>query len=213
MAGLEKLLRTAIFKPAAQLVGQLLQEAADRIDAAYQPKPGEVRKGRYPLKIQGIFGFFPLRRDYYYHPGKKQGHHPADAVLGLEVSHTRRFARRRYHWRKLLLADGVERIIQWARKEALGTPRQDSVEARLGYFVHNVERMRYGTFSKQGLFIGSGVIEAGCRSVIGSRCKQSGMFWTEEGANSVMALRCLNAGGRLNAFWQARHASRAARAA
>ena len=411
MADLEKLLRTAIFKPAAQLVGQLLQEAAERIDSAYQPKPGEVRKGRTSLEIQGIFGFFPLLRDYYYHPGKQQGHHPADSVLGLEGSHTpalsrliclegsdessyrkaevhleeiggivvgerqiqrevlrlgpeaaawlrresppqacdatvlyveadytglpmrreelegrkgkapdgqaktrmaalgcvftqhqldeagrplrdyqsttylagfespsdfgiglrrealrrgmgeadkvvllidgavalekmgrdyfqqatqivdgfhamehleeliealltrndpRRFARRRYHWRKLLLADGVERIIQWARKEALGTPRQSEVESQLGYFVRNVPRMLYGTFRKQGLFIGSGVIEAGCRSVIGSRCKQSGMFWAEEGANAVMAMRCLNAGGRLNTFWLARHAAYAA---
>ncbi len=131
-----------------------------------------------------------------------------DALL--TKNDTRRFARRRHHWRKLLLADGVERIIERARKEALGTPRQGDVEAQLGYFVHNVERMRYGTFSKQGWFIGSGVIEAGCRSVIGSRCKQSGMFWSEQGANSIMALRCLNAGGRLNSFWRARHAARAA---
>jgi len=63
VADLEKLLRTAIFKPAAQLIGQLLQEAADRIDAAYQPKPGEVHKGRHPLEIQGIFGFFTLQRE------------------------------------------------------------------------------------------------------------------------------------------------------
>jgi len=60
------------------------------------------------------------------------------------------------------------------------------------------------------LFIGSGVIEAGCRSVIGIRCKQSGMFWTEKGAGAVMALRSLNAGNRLISFWQARHASLAA---
>ena len=88
MADLEKLLRTAIFKPAAQLVGQLLQEAANRIDAAYQPKPGEVRKGRHSLVVQGIFGRVLVRRAFYHHPGKQQGHHPADAVLGLEGSHT-----------------------------------------------------------------------------------------------------------------------------
>jgi hypothetical protein len=70
--------------------------------------------------------------------------------------------------------------------------------------------MQYGTFRKQGLFIGSGVVEAGCRSVIGQRCKQSGMFWTEEGAAAVMALRCLNAGNRLNDFWHARLLQRAA---
>ena len=69
------------------MVGQLLQEAADKIDAAYQPKPGEVRKGRQPLQIQGMFGCSTLRRAYYYHPGKKQGHHPADEVLGLEGGH------------------------------------------------------------------------------------------------------------------------------
>jgi hypothetical protein len=70
--------------------------------------------------------------------------------------------------------------------------------------------MSYGTFCKQGLFIGSGVFEAGCRSVIGIRCKQSGMFWTERGAGAVMAQRSLNAGNRLNSFWQAHHAALAA---
>ena len=90
---LEVLIRAAIFKPANQLVGFLLQAAADRIDAAYQPQPGQQRKGRSPLQVQGIFGTFELQRDYYYHPGKKQGHYPADAALGLEGSHTPALAR------------------------------------------------------------------------------------------------------------------------
>ena len=85
---LEALVRTAIFKPANALVGWLLQQAADRIDGAYQPKPGEVRKGREAIGAQGIFGQFPFARDYYYHPGKGQGHYPADDALGLEVSYT-----------------------------------------------------------------------------------------------------------------------------
>lgn len=38
--------------------------------------------------------------------------------------------------------------------------------------------MRYPQFRKQGLFVGSGVVEAGCKAVIGSRLKRSGMFWT-----------------------------------
>lgn len=42
---------------------------------------------------------------------------------------------------------------------------------------------------KQHLFVGSGVIEAGCKTVIGSRLKQSGMFWTVQGANAIIALR------------------------
>src|SRR5436190_46292 len=68
---LEVLVRTALFKPATALVGDLLQGAANRIDAQYQSKPGEVRKGREPLQVQCLFGTFKLQRDYYYHPGKK----------------------------------------------------------------------------------------------------------------------------------------------
>jgi hypothetical protein len=81
---LEKLVRTAVFKSANQVVGYLLQGAADRIDAAYQPKPGQQRKGRVRMMVSCTFGCFPLQRDYYYHEGKRQGHYPADAALGLE---------------------------------------------------------------------------------------------------------------------------------
>src|SRR5512137_331761 len=90
---LEVLVRTAIFKPANDLVGFLLQAAADRIDAAYQPRPGQQHKGRQPLQVQGLFGSFELVRDYYYHAGKKEGHYPADAALGLAVAYTPALAR------------------------------------------------------------------------------------------------------------------------
>ncbi|TAG08015.1 MAG: hypothetical protein EAZ42_11980 [Verrucomicrobia bacterium] len=73
-----------------------------------------------------------------------------EALLG--KTDPSRFARRRRHWRKMLLADGVERIIVQARKEAEGTTREEAVEAQLGNFVHNIERMQYGTFRKKGWF-------------------------------------------------------------
>ena len=73
-----------------------------------------------------------------------------------------------------------------------------------GYFVHNVERMKYRTFRRQGFFIRSGVIEAGCKTVIGSRCKQSGMFWGKPGAENVLALRCIHSSRRLDEFWKER---------
>jgi hypothetical protein len=85
------------------------------------------------------------------------------------------------------------------------------VEDELGYFVHNVERMKYGAFRRQGFFIGSGVIEAGCKTVIGSRCKQSGMFWGEPGAQNILALRCIRASRRLQKFWKHRLNSKVAR--
>ena len=64
VAQLEILVRTAVFKSANALVGWLLQKAADRADASYQPKAGQTRKGRERIGVQGIFGRFQLERDY-----------------------------------------------------------------------------------------------------------------------------------------------------
>ena len=409
---LEVLVRTAIFKPATALVEFLLQAAAARIDAAYQPKPGQERKGSQTRPVDCLFGTFDLARDYYYHPGKKEGHYPADAALGLEQGQTPALARlvclegadessyqkaenhlletggirvsarqiqrllqpvgeaaqtwqereaqpggssvpllyvsadatgvpmrqeelvgragkqedgsaktrsaylgcvftqhttdeeghpvrdyesttyvssfgsieefgpalrqdalRRglalalqvvllidgaeslakmgrlcfataiqivdfYHalehagrvlvallgskehpdyrkrlgqWARRLLNDKVEQLIAQARQECAGQTQAQAVEKELGYFVNNVERMQYGTFRRKGFFIGSGVIEAGCKTVIGSRCKQSGMFWGEPGAENVLALRCIHSSRRLDEFWKERLNTHAAR--
>lgn len=405
---LEGLVRTAIFKPATALVGDLLQGAADRIDAAYDPKAGQQRKGREPLTVHCLFGCFKLERDYYYHEGKNQGHYPADAALGLEQGNTPALARlvclegadeasyqkaenhlretggidvsarqiqrlvqpvgaaaqnwqqreaqkpepgsqavpimyvsgdasgvpmrkeelegrrgkqpdgsaktrmaylgcvftqhkrdeeghpirdhqsttyvssfgsiaefgpllrqeaiRRglplaiqvillidgavalanmgrdcfrtaiqivdfYHalehagkvllallgskdhpdykrrlrrWAKQLLKDQVEKLIAQIRLECARKPHAPAVEKQLGYFVNNVARMQYGSFRRQGFFIGSGVVEAGCKTIIGSRCKQSGMFWGKPGAENILALRCVHASRRLDQFWKER---------
>jgi len=409
---LEVLVRAAVFQSAKAVVGYLLQRAADRIDAAYQPKPGEQYKGRFIAQTGGMFGAFPLERAYYYHEGKKQGHYPADAGLGLETGHTpaltrliclegadeasyqkaelhleetggirvsarqiqrmvqrigsaaqqwqerpaqpggkavpimyvsadgtgvpmrqeelvgragkqpdgtaktrmaylgcvftqhktdgkghpvrdyesttyvssfgpieefgpclRQDAIRRglalalqvvllidgaeglanmgrlcfpgatqivdfYHalehagrvlvallgskehpdyqprlarWARSLIKDKVEQLIAQTRQECAGKTHAEAVEKELGYFVNNVARMQYGTFRAKGFFIGSGVIEAGCKTVIGSRCKQSGMFWSEPGAENVLALRCIHSSRRLGDFWKDRLNSHAAR--
>lgn len=80
--------------------------------------------------------------------------------------------------------------------------KQIRIEAE--YFSHNAHRMRYPTFRKQHLFIGSGVIEAGCKTIIGSRLKQSGMFWTLRGANAILALRANRLSGRFEQYWENR---------
>jgi hypothetical protein len=79
----------------------------------------------------------------------------------------------------------------------------EKLENEAQYFERNAEKMRYPAFRAQGLFIGSGVIEAGCKTVIGSRLKQSGMFWTVEGANRIIALRCWRLSGKFEDFWEA----------
>lgn len=76
------------------------------------------------------------------------------------------------------------------------------------YFGRNAERMRYPRFRAQALFVGSGVVEAGCKELIGSRLKRSGMFWTVRGANAIIALRCCRLSGRFEDYWDSR--SRAA---
>lgn len=74
------------------------------------------------------------------------------------------------------------------------------------YFRRNAWRMRYPKFRRQHLFVGTGVIEAGCKTLIGSRCKQSGMFWTVRGANAILALRCCQFNAEFEDYWEARRA-------
>jgi hypothetical protein len=115
------------------------------------------------------------------------------------------YKKRLGRWARLLLRDGVEKLIAQARKECKDqAAKSEAVEKELNYFVSNVQRMQYGTFRRKGYFIGSGVVEAGCKTVIGARCKQSGMFWGEAGAENILAFRCINASRRLDAFWKER---------
>ena len=68
------------------------------------------------------------------------------------------------------------------------------------YIAKNRSRMRYPEFRQQGLCVGSGVVESGCRSVVG-RLKRSGMYWTVANANAILALRCCLLSGRYEDFW------------
>jgi hypothetical protein len=120
---LEVLVRTAVFKSANALVGWLLQQAADQVDGAYQPKPGQVRKGRETLEVQGIFGRFQLQRHYYYHEGKQAGHYPADAALGLEAGYTPALA-------KLICLEGADEPTYLKAERPLATTGGITVSAR-----------------------------------------------------------------------------------
>lgn len=118
---------------------------------------------------------------------------------------------RQHRWAKRLLKDKVEALIQETRQECAGKSNAAKGQAELGYFERNVKRMQYGAFRANGYFIGSGVVAAGCKTVIGARCKQSGMFWSKSGAENTLAIRCINSSGRLDQFWKDRLNERAAR--
>ena|ERR1019366_8484599 len=72
-------------------------------------------------------------------------------------------------WAKRLLKDQVESLTAETRQASAGTPQSQAVEEALGYFERNISRMQYGTFRKNGWFTGSGVVEAGGKTVIGAR--------------------------------------------
>jgi len=101
----------------------------------------------------------------------------------------------------------IERLVVYLRSLYLPSPELTAtLRTAADYFEKNAERMRYPEFRRQHLFIGSGVIEAGCKTVIGSRLKQSGMFWTVRGANAIIALRCCRLSGRFEDYWETRRA-------
>ena len=81
---------------------------------------------------------------------------------------------------------------------------KEELRKTVNYFESNIERMRYAEFRRQGLFVGSGVIEAGCKTIVGQRLKQSGMRWSLWGANAIIALRCAQLSGRWEEFWEMR---------
>ena len=136
---LEVLVRTAIFKPANALVAFLLQAAADRLDAGYQPRLGEHWKGRETLQVQGMFGAFPLERDYYCHPGKKQGHYPADAALGLEVAYMPALAR-------LLCLEGADEMGYDKAQQHMAETGGIHVSARPIWQANDLKPHRMRTF-------------------------------------------------------------------
>jgi hypothetical protein len=113
--------------------------------------------------------------------------------------------------RKDKLDEGkIERLVALLRSQAASHPAlaedlAEELRTEANYFEDNKERMRYPQFRKQGLFVGSGVIEAGCKTVLG-RLKRSGMFWTVRGANAIIALRCSQISGKFEDYWEARRA-------
>jgi hypothetical protein len=98
--------------------------------------------------------------------------------------------------------DGIEAAV---RAYPLEGVKKDEVAKELGYFLNNAPRMRYHWFRSRGLFVGSGVVEAGCKAVIGQRLKQSGMHWTVNGADAIITLRCAQASSQWEAICNHRH--------
>ena len=115
------------------------------------------------------------------------------------------------HQKRLLDRGKIERLVGALRALKSRDPQvAQKLRTEADYFERNAERMRYPQFRRQHLFVGSGVIEAGCKTVVAARLKQSGMFWAVRGANAILALRCAYLNGRFEDYWESRRAAIAA---
>ena len=133
--------------------------------------------------------------------------HVAGLCRALFGAKAKKMERRRRHWWALLDEGKVETIISQAARALPEDPDlRKLAAAEISYLNKNKKRMRYNEFRAQGLFVGSGVVEAGCKTVIGQRLKQSGMEWTVRGANAILSLRCVMKSNRLEDYWESRAA-------
>jgi hypothetical protein len=120
---------------------------------------------------------------------------------------------------KAIYGPGTDLAQQWTHERCtdLKAGKLDAVLAALSahfaikeareckkYIQTNRNRMRYDQFHAAGLCTSSAVVEAGCKRAIGLRLKQGGMFWTVDGANAIIALRCHRLSGRFENFWERR---------
>ena len=124
---------------------------------------------------------------------------------------------------KTIYGAGSDLAAQWAkaRRDELDAGTIDDLLAALRLHVdandearkcfddvtRHRHRMRYPAFRAQGLCVGSGVVEAGCKTAIGVRCKRAGMHWTVAGADAIIVLRCGTLSGRFEDFWEYRSAA------
>jgi len=117
----------------------------------------------------------------------------------------KKIEQQRIRWWTNLDEGNIEKIIREAEKQLPEDPEENKkAQTEIRYFEKNKQHMRYAEFRAQGLFVGSGVIEAGCKNVIGQRLKRSGMEWSIRGADAIISLRCIIKSKRFEDYWESR---------
>lgn len=103
-------------------------------------------------------------------------------------------------WRRRLLKGRATSILDEARsaRRVADTNQRDG---EIAYLESHQAGMDYARLQAQGIFIGSGVVEAACKTVVSKRLKQSGMFWSQAGAENVLALRTALYSHQFKAVW------------
>lgn len=104
-------------------------------------------------------------------------------------------------WKQWLWEGAVALLIQEAEKHLAQALDPEVATREIEYFRKNAKRMKYRLFREAGLDIGSGRVEAACRTVVGERLKRSGMFWSLPGAENILTFRCAVMSGHYDEFW------------
>ncbi len=128
----------------------------------------------------------------------------AKSIYGAGTDLAEQWARERHDE---LDAGGIDSILNALR---VHSPKDDEARKCVDYVERNRERMRYPQFRAAGLCTSTGVVEAGCKVAIGTRCKRAGMHWTVAGVDAIIALRCCMLSGRFEEFWERRAQRRVA---
>lgn len=128
----------------------------------------------------------------------------AKSIHGPTSDLAREWARQRH---EELDAGDIEALLRALRGHA---PKDAEARKCVDYIQRNRQRMRYAEFRAAGLCTSTGVVEAGCKVAIGTRCKRAGMHWTVAGADAIIALRCCKLSSRFDNFWRRRSAARVA---
>ena len=128
----------------------------------------------------------------------------AKSIYGAGSDLGEQWARARYDE---LDAGDIEAVLSALRAHS---PKDDEARKCVGYVDGNRERMRYAAFRAARLCTSTGVVESGCKTAIGTRCKRAGMHWTIAGADAIIALRCCKLSGRFEDFWERRAQRRVA---
>ncbi len=177
-----------------------------------------VRRGLYQAKrvvvlgdgaqwvkntAQTHFGYAQFIIDYYH-----ASEHIGELCRALFDRNPKHVDTYRERWTDYLWEGNIEAIIEQAVQFLPENPEtKKEARTQMNYFDKNKDHMRYNKYREQRLFIGSGVVEAACKHLVGSRFKQSGMEWTVNGANAMLALRCVVLSNRMEEYWEQRAAA------
>jgi hypothetical protein len=96
---------------------------------------------------------------------------------------------------------GVDKVIGALRRLRTRYPRRQAIHKALAYFRDHCHRMCYADLRAQNLPIGSGVVEAACKTLVSQRLKRSGMRWRPTGGQAILTFRALCQSERFERAW------------